>query len=471
MHSELYETVKTSDERLARRTNPVFVPLTDKDRGQCWLDDMIYVDDDPEARFQTFLGIGGAMTDATAWTLMQMDEAMRARVLKELFAPCPKGGISILRVPMNSCDFSRRIYSCCDTPNDYELKTFNIDYDRECMIPMLKAALALNPSIRILVSPWSPPAWMKDNGSMIHGGHLRPECRKVWAEFFCRFIQAYAKEGIDVWAVTINNERYAAQPWDSLRMSDEEERDFVRDDLGPALERNGLGHVKIFLWDHNRDHMYHAAKATYADPAASKYVAGCAYHWYGQNCYDNVSLLHDAYPDKLLLFSEGCNGGNNYGDPEWGDADQPDPNGIHIHEGVWEGGERYARNMINDFNRHCNGWIDWNLVLDEKGGPRHLPNGTGAPYIFDTKKKELRPQICNAFISHFSHFIQPGARRIVASPTRNALETTAFLNPDGSIIVILLNETEKPFELYYYIRGCKAPVMAPPRSIQTLVVQ
>lgn len=428
---------------------------------------------DPDVRFQEVDGIGGAMTDASAWTLMQMPPAMRAEVMRSLFAPVPGGGTSLVRVPMNSCDFARRIYSCCDTPGDYGLKTFNIDYDRECMVPMLKEALALHPGLKVLVSPWSPPAWMKTNQDMCHGGRLLPECRETWAEFFCKFIEAYEAEGIPIWGVTLNNEMLGAMDWDSLRISPDEERDFIRDHLGPAFERHGLfPRVKILAFDHNRDFAWAWARPLYADPAASRYVYGTAYHWYGHNCYDNIMLLHDAYPEKRLYMTEGCNGGNNYGDPEWGGADVRDSNGLYTHEQVWEGGERYARNMIKDFNRHCSGWFDWNVVVNELGGPRHLPNGCGAQFIYDTKTGDLREQVCHSFIRHFSQFLVPGARRILAAPTRNPIETTAFRNPDGTLAIVLLNETEQPYEkLRLRLPGCFAEFPLPARTIATLVVR
>lgn len=469
--AELWETSQGTHPQMTRLAAPELKAVTAADRARLFNDDRVTVDE--SARFQRLVGIGSSISDAAAWTLLQMPEAEREAVLRRTFAPAGGGGQGLVRIHMNSCDFSRRSYSCCETPGDFELKTFNIDYDRECILPILKRVVALRPDVKILVSPWSAPAWMKTNGKMCGGGELKKECRAVWAEFFCRFIEAYAQEGIPVWGVSVNNESYYAAVWESMLWTEDGQREFVRDHLGPTLERHGLGHVKILLWDNGRNHVYAHVATSYDDPEASKYVWGAAYHWYGENCYDNVRLLHDAYPQKGLLMTEGCNGGNNYGDPEWGDADKRDPNGLYLHEGVWAGGERYARNMIRDFNNWAQGWIDWNLVVDQTGGPRHLPNGCGAPYVYDTKKRELRVQICRDFQAHFSDFIRPDAERVAVTTTRNRPIATAFRNPDGSVAVVTLNETDEPVKFIYRLRraALQTVVTVPAHAVQTLVIR
>jgi glucosylceramidase len=218
-------------------------------------------------------------------------------------------------------------------PGDFALDSFNIDRDRQALLPFIQAALKVaGRPIQLLVSPWSPPAWMKTTGAMNGGGRLRPECRASWAQCFVRFIQAYQAEGVPVWGVSVQNEPLAAQRWDSCLYSAEEERDFVRDHLGPALAGAGLGHVKIVIWDHNRDELAARASVVYADAEAARYVWGAGFHWYVEDHFDQVQLTHDAWPDKQLLFTEGCQEG-----------------GPHI--GSWDLGERYARSMINDLNR------------------------------------------------------------------------------------------------------------------------
>ena len=235
-----------------------------------------------------------------------------------------------------------------------ELKHFSIEHDRHQLIPMIKeAASKAGQPLKILASPWSPPAWMKTNGQMNHGGKLKPEYRQAWANYLVRYVQEYEKEGLPIWGLTVQNEPLATQMWDSCIYTGEEERDFVRDFLGPALEKAGLlSRIKLLIWDHNRDLLYERAKVVYDDPAAAQYVWGAAFHWYVGDHFENVQLTHDAYPDKQLLFSEGSQeGGPHYDD--------------------WEVGERYGQSMIQDLNHWTTAWIDWNLLLDQRGGPNH----------------------------------------------------------------------------------------------------
>lgn len=469
MQAVVYQTGKYSEDRLASKGRIAFETISRAEESRGYRKATLFLD--PKAEFQTLEGLGGALTEAACWTMMQMPQAMRSEVLKSYFAPCPGGGYSMVRVAMNSCDFSLENYSCCDTAGDYELKTFSIERDRQWVIPVLKEAFALQPDLKVLISPWSPPAWMKSNQDMNHGGKLLAECFASWALFYCRYIEELGKEGIPVWGLTINNEPNASQGWDSMIVSGEEERDFVRDHLGPMLEKRGLADVKVLIWDHNRNYLFNRASVVYRDPEAARYIWGAAFHWYDDNCYDNVMLTHDAFPDKKLLFSEGCNGGNNYSDPEWGNADVRDPNGLYIHRGVWEAGERYAHNMLMDFNRHTCAWLDWNMVLNENGGPRHLPNGCAAPYIFDTRNGKLEVLESYFYLAHFFHFLTAGARRIVAAPSMNVLETTAFRNPDGKIILIVLNRSEKELAFDCVLSGRKAVATLSPRSIQTWVIE
>lgn len=464
---EAFETAKGIRPEMTRIESPVLTPITDEFRKEPRKWD-VFVDADK--RFQEVVGIGGAMSDAAAWTLMQMDEPVREEVLRRYFKPEGGAGYSLVRVPMNACDFARRTYSCCDTPDDFELKTFNLDHDRECMIPMLKRALELQPGLKIYLSPWSAPAWMKTNGDMCNGGKLKPECRKVWAEFYCRFIEEYAKEGIPIWGLTIQNEMFGTAPWESMVWTAEEQRDFIRDFLGPALVRHGLSEVKVILWDYGRDYAYPVAKAVYDDPEAAKYVWGLGFHWYNANKYDNIRILHDVWPDKHLILTEACNGGNNYVDPEWGNADKPHPQGLNLHEGVWEGGERYGRNMIRDFNRWTEAWTDWNMVVDQTGGPRHLPRGCGAPFVYDTKTKELRPQIAYQYIRHFTDFVKAGARRVAVTTGLDKVEATAFANPDGTLVTVIMNAGDAPRKVLFHAAGLQGEFELAARSIRTIVI-
>ncbi len=404
---------------------------------------------DSTRRFQTLLGFGGAFTESAAVTWQKLSSAKREEVLRAYFADGEGHGYAMCRVHMNSCDFSLGNYAHVETPGDTELKSFSIARDRQSLVPFIKAAqrVAQHP-IRILASPWSPPAWMKSNGEMNHGGTLLPQYRQAWARCYVRFIQAYAAEGIPIWGVSVQNEPMAVQSWDSCTYTAEAERDFVRDHLGPELEAAGLGAVNIIIWDHNRDLMVERANVVYADPAAARYVWGAGFHWYVEDNFDHVQQVHDAWPDKHLLFTEGCQ-----------------EEGPHL--GSWDLGERYARSMINDLNRWTEGWMDWNLVLDLQGGPNHVGNYCSAPIILDTAGDKLLPQSSYYYMGHFARFIRPGARRILCAASLQELETTAFVNTDGTIAVVAMNRTHKPQSFVMRIDGGRWMAELPARSIAT----
>jgi glucosylceramidase len=404
-------------------------------------------------RFQTMEGFGGAFTEAAAVTWRLLSAAQQEKLLRDYFDTASGAGhqYSLCRVHMNSCDFALGNYAHVETPGDVDLTSFNIDRDRQALLPFIQAALRVaQRPIKLLVSPWSPPAWMKRNGEMNQGGTLLPQFRKAWARCFVRFIQAYEAEGVPVWGVSVQNEPAATQRWDSCIYSAEEERDFVRDHLGPALADAGLGHIKIIIWDHNRDLMVERASVVYSDPEASKYVWGTGFHWYGENHFDHVQQLHDAWPDKQLLFTEGCQEG-----------------GPHL--GSWDLGERYGLSMINDLNRWTVGWIDWNLLLDHTGGPNHVGNFCSAPVLVDVADDALLHQSSYWYIGHFARFIQPGAQRVLCAATRQDLEVTAFINPDSSCATVTMNRTQATLRFVLRVGGQDFEAELPPRSIASFV--
>jgi glucosylceramidase len=401
--------------------------------------------------FQTLEGFGGAFTEAAATTWQRLSAAQREALLRDCFDPQQGHGYTLCRVHMNSCDFSLGNYAHAEQPGDMALSSFNIDRDRQALLPMIQAAqrVAGRP-LKLLASPWSPPAWMKTNGQMNQGGSLKPDCRAAWAQCYVRFIQAYAAEGVPIWAVSVQNEPAATQRWDSCVYTAEEERDFVRDHLGPALHAAGLADVRIVVWDHNRDLMVDRAAVIYGDAEAARYIWGTGFHWYGEDHFDHVQLVHDAWPDKQLLFTEGCQEGG-------------------PHHGSWDLGERYARSIINDLNRWTVGWIDWNLLLDETGGPNHVDNLCSAPVLADAAQDRLMHQSSFWYLGHFARFIQPGARRLLCAATRDALEATAFVNPDGSRAVVAMNRTEHALPFTLRLDGDIFSASLPPRSIASFV--
>jgi glucosylceramidase len=405
---------------------------------------------DTTRRFQTHLGFGGAFTEAAATVWQALPEPAREQLLRDCFDPVHGHGYTLGRVHINSCDFALGNYAHVERPGDFALDSFSIERDRRALLPFIRAAqrVAGRP-LQLLASPWSPPAWMKTNGDMNHGGRLKPECRSAWAQCFVRFIRAYEAEGVPIWGVSVQNEPMAQQVWDSCLYTAEEERDFVRDHLGPALRDAGLGDVKIVVWDHNRDLMVERANVIYADADASRYVWGTGFHWYGPEHFDAVQQVHDAWPDKHLLFTEGCQEG-----------------GPHL--GAWEVGERYARNVINDLNRWTVGWIDWNLLLDERGGPNHVGNFCSAPILADRASGTLMHQSAYWVLGHFARFIQPGAQRVL-SVAAQEVDTTAFVNADGSTAVVVCNRNDVALRFALCVDEASGTVELPPRSIATFV--
>lgn len=406
---------------------------------------------DTRATFQEFIGFGGAFTEASAVNYYKMSPDVQKEIIKAYFDPKEGNAYSLCRTHINSCDFGLGNYAYTEVDGDTEFKHFSIDRDRQKIIPMIKEAqkVAGHP-LTIFASPWSPPAWMKTNGMMNQGGKLKPEYREAWARYYCRYIREYEKEGINIWGLTVQNEPAATQTWDSCVYTAEEERDFVRDYLGPTLEKEGLSDIKVIVWDHNRDEMFDRAYTILSDPEAAKYVWGTGFHWYEGDYFNGVQYLHDVFPDKQLIFTEGCQEG-----------------GPHL--GSWDLGVRYARSIINDLNHWTVGWVDWNLVLDETGGPNHVGNLCSAPIIVNTKTGELSYQSSYYYMGHFSRFIQPGAKRIFCSKMYYHLEATAFLNPNGQVCVVVMNDNDKkwPFIIRYKGGGAKTNIL--PHSIYTFI--
>ncbi len=448
----VYTTAKNSNNRISKTDSG----LKFSDFGQP-LETQVCVFVDPTHSFQTILGIGGAITDASAETFAKMPADAQKKLLTAYYDKVNGIGYTLARTNIHSCDFSSSSYTYV-ADGDKELKTFNIDHDRQYRIPLIKKAIvASGGKLTMFVSPWSPPAWMKDNNSMIQGGKLLPQFRQSWANYFIKFINAYQKEGIPIWGLTLQNEPMAKQTWESCYFSAEDERDFIKTYLGPTLAKQGMADKKLLAWDHNRDLIYQTASTILNDKEAAKYIWGIGYHWYetwtgSAMMFDNVRRVAETFPDKKLMFTEGC-------------TDRFDANRIN----EWALGEVYGHSMINDFNNGTVGWTDWNILVDENGGPNHVGNFCFAPVIGDTKKGELTFTNSFYYIGHFSKFIRPGARRIISSSNRDMLETTAFKNTDGKIAVIVMNRSDKTVPYLLWVNNKAAKMESLPHSIATLI--
>lgn len=448
----VYTTAENTEYRISATDSVEFKPLAQP------LETQICVFVEPKKTFQTFLGIGGALTDSAAETFAKISKEKQEEFLTAYFDKEKGIGYTLGRTNIHSCDFSSGSYTYVDE-NDKDLKSFNVSHDQKFRIPFIKKAIkAAGGKLTMFASPWSPPAFMKTTNNMLKGGKLKPEFYQSWASYYTKFINAYEKEGIPIWGLTVQNEPMATQTWESCIYTAEEERDFLKNYLGPTMQKAGLGAKKIIIWDHNRDLIYQRVNTILSDPEAAKYAWGIGFHWYepwsgGEQMFDNVKLVNQVYPDKHLIFTEGC-------------AESFDMKRVKN----WTLGERYGYSMINDFNSGTVGWTDWNILLDEVGGPNHVGNFCFAPVHADTQTGELIYTNSYYYIGHFSKFIQPGAKRIASSTSRSALFSTAFLNPDGKISVVVMNRSDKEVPYLLWIDGKAAEVKSLPHSIQTLVI-
>lgn len=444
----------TSENTVLRLTNTATLRFSEFKQP---LETQICVFVNPKKTFQTFLGIGGAITDASAEVFAKLPADKQQELLNAYYSKENGIGYTLIRTNIHSCDFSSGSYTYVEE-GDATLKTFSIEHDKKYRIPLIKKAMATaEGKINLFASPWSPPAFMKDNNTMLKGGKLLPAFYQSWANYYVKFINSYQKEGIPVWGLTVQNEPMATQRWESCIYTAEEERDFLKNYLGPTLKKAGLGHKKITVWDHNRDLLTQRASTILDDAGAAKYVWGIGFHWYeswsgGEEMYENVGKVNEMYPDKNLLFTEGC-----------AESFKPDR---YQH---WANGERYGRSMINDFNNGTVGWTDWNILLDEKGGPNHVGNFCFAPVHGDTRTGEIIYTPSYYYIGHFSKFIEMGAKRISSTASRSQLLTASFLNPDGKAVTVVMNQSALPIKYFLCIGTQATEVSILAHSIQTLV--
>lgn len=452
-HARVYTTAQNTALRISKTAALQFHKAGQPLEKEIW----IFVD--PSKTFQSITGIGGALTDASAETFAKLPQDRQEEILTAFFDPQKGIGYTIVRTNIGSCDFSSDSYSYV-ADKDEQLKTFNVSHDEKYKIPLIKKAItAAGGTLPLFVTPWSPPAWMKDNNDLLHGGKLLPKYAQAWANYYVKFIKTYESKGIPVWGVSVQNEPMAIQTWESCIYTAEEERDFIKKQLGPTLIKSGLGNKKLIAWDHNRDLIYQRTSVIMNDPKAAKYVWGFGYHWYetwsGSGMqYENLKRVKEAFPSKHLFFSEGC-------------IEKYDPAKVN----EWWLGERYGKAMINDFNNGSDGWIDWNILLDQTGGPNHARNFCYAPVHADLVTGKLTYTNIFYYQGHFSKFVKPGARRVACSTTRDQLLATAFINKNGKLALIVMNPTEKQMNYNLLIGGKAAPVECLPHSISTIILE
>jgi glucosylceramidase len=441
----------------------------------------------PRETGQEILGFGAAFTDAAAINFHGMRKRLRREILEAFFGKHGLG-YTMGRVPMGSCDFSRESYSYAPREDDFMLKHFALsDYDKRFKIPLIKKARSMaekstGVDFRLFASPWSAPPWMKTNKEWV-GGKLRPEpeYREAWALYYKKFFDAYHRKGVDFWGYTVINEPRATRlgtigcTWESMNFDPGEQAAFIRNHLGPLLGKHGRyhKHLKLMIHDDLKNFLLKDLQAMLdTETGAARYVDGVTFHWYQMIfigiwcgltdpfCATAVAgarkwLDENGYPDVFLLPSEACEGFFGRQGP------QKDANT------KWYRAEQIAKDMIADLDNGASGWMDWNLVLDSRGGPNWADNFCDAPILCHHEENRIERQPIYYYMGHFTKFITRGSVHIASSSTADGfftkpLECTAFRRPDGLIALVVLNATDKDARLRVvcggmYINGVDIP--------------
>lgn len=427
-----------------RHTEEKNIPFTDDGGREVQLINLY-----PQVRYQHWVGFGGAITESAAYVYAAMSVEQKKRLLQAYFGDL---GYRIVRIPIDSCDFSLGHYEADGDEADAALEHFSFERMERYILPMLRDAEAVyGGKLELMLSPWSPPAYMKSNHDRDHGGTLLPQYRKRWGEYICRYIEEFRRRGFRVTMLTLQNEPKAVQEWDSCIYTAEEEKLFLREHMYPVLCEHALDDIEIYIWDHNKERALEWAESIF-DDETMEMAAGLAFHWYSGDHFEALQMIRERFPDKKLLLSEACIEFSKYS------AAHPLANA-----------QRYAHDIIGNMNTGMQTFLDWNLLLDETGGPNHANNFCDAPFFYHMAEQTLEERALYAYLWHFGHFIQPGAVRIGVSRYTQAIEAVAFKN-DSSITAVLLNQTEETQPAHLRIADQCAPLILPPKSISTAVI-
>ena len=374
----------------------------------------------PEIEYQTIVGFGAAVTEASGYAFNRLSSLKQEQIIKDYFS---SDGLnySIVRLPIGSCDFSLKSYSYSYKK---DLSDFNIENDKMYIFPLLNAIYREKNDVIVMSSPWSPPAFMKNTKMLYFGGKLRKKYKKTFADYFVKYIHSYQELGFNINYLTVQNEPNAIQKWESCLYSSKDEADFVLNYLYPTLRKNGI-ESKILIWDHNKERLLSRALNELSIEGAEEKISGVAYHYYTGEHFENLNIFREKFPDKLLFHTEGCTG---YIGPK------PDENPGN--------GELYAHDILGDLNSGSNGYIDWNLILNYDGGPNHKSNFCNSPIMVTEDGSDYFKNSTFTYIKHFSKFILPGSRRIGFSRYTDNIEVTSFKNPNGDIVVVVLNRKD-----------------------------
>lgn len=407
----------------------------------------------PEMTFETVEGFGGAITDSAAYVYSLMDQRQKKELMDAYFSP-ERMGYRLARIHMDSCDFSLEMYEADSHPEDRALERFSFARTEKYILPMLAdAQAAAGRPLELMLSPWSPPAFMKTNGQRTGGGELKPEYREAWADYMCRYILEFQKRGYLVRRISLQNEPKAVQTWDSCIFTPAGQKEFLRDFMAPAMKRHGLEGVEIFLWDHNKERVYEWMRDVIG-PETDALVAGAAFHWYSGDHFEALDLARRRFPDKKLIISESCIEFSKFGG-----------------EDALQSALRLSHEIIGDLNHGMTAFYDWNLLLDERGGPNHAGNFCLAPFLYDTKSHTLMPQLIRRHFEHFSAYLLPGSMRVGYSKYTDGLDVTAWKRPDGVLAAVLLNRSGKTLPVCLRLADEAARFQLPAGAIATGLIR
>jgi len=383
-------------------------------------------------------------------------------------------------------------YNYCEYPGDFNLVNFTIEGtpDTKIILPLLRRALdTTSQKFLLFASPWSPPAWMKNNEEMVGSSFPRGLKRGLryeatWALYFSKYITALKQRGFNLWAVTLQNEPMAPHftfspgAWEACYFLPRLQRDFLRDHLGPTLAADHP-EVKIIVHDSQKPNLFHDSQVLMEDPETAKYIAGFGIHWYtGGEAFDVVKRTAELFPEKFIMGTEACEGFLPYAFSLASLASSPVVLSLPLPYlsteqgpiiGSWERGEHYGHDILNDLESHAVGWMDWNMVLDQTGGPNHVGNQCDSPIIADINQQILHYQIPYFYMGHFTRYLPRDSLRVSHTTTDSALETTVFITPANSTVVIALNRNDVGIQLTVNDNGESFVDTVPARSIKTYI--
>ena len=491
----------------------------------------------PDIVKQTIDGIGTSFTESSAFVLAHLDKDKRQEVMDKIYSE-RGANFTLARAPIGATDFSvEGQYSYDDVKGDVKLEHFSIEPDKDGfqvkdypgvrdtsfdVLPMIKEANAIkqkqnDDDLAIIASAWTAPAWMKDieewyipgadeNNWQGTGGELKQEYLPVYADYLTRYLDAYKREGVDIWGLTPVNEPLGNNgQWESMHFSAESQNEFVKDYLGPGLQKSNNADVKLLVYDQNRDHLEHWADVILSDAETAKYVYGIAVHWYESTFKvheETLDKVHNRFPGFSIINTEatiddlGKKAPDGILDPlrfeesDWFDNDSfwwNDNATDWAYTATWPGVvvedhpiytpvHRYARNIIVSLNNWMTGWVDWNIVLDKNGGPNHVGNFCGAPIMIDVETQNVYYTPVYYVLAQFSRTIRPGDKAVQAYKyleglDDDAIHASATINLDKLLAVQLLNTTKQPLVYKLQIGTQYAEVSIPANSVQTVRIQ